>query len=163
MPLNDPQLSQQWGYINHGDQSILSPSIAGMDVGCAEAWKKCTGDNSIIVAVLDEGVMYDHEDLKDNMWINPNEIYYSKEDNDGNGYAGDVYGYNFVYDSGVISYNDVYDTGHGTHVAGTIAAVNNNGLGVGGVAGGDGSGNGVKIMTCQVRSEERRVGKEGRR
>ncbi len=147
---NDPLISQQWGYINTGDQAVVSPSVTGLDVNCAEAWKRCTGDNSIIVAVLDEGVMYDHEDLKDNMWINPGEIFYSKEDNDGNGYAGDVYGYNFVFDNGVITYNDPNDTGHGTHVAGTVAAVNNNGVGVAGVAGGSGNGDGVKIMSCQV-------------
>ncbi|MEG1585941.1 MAG: S8 family serine peptidase [Bacteroidales bacterium] len=147
---NDPQLSQQWGYINYGDQSVVAPSIQGADVGCAQAWKKCAGDNSIIVAVLDEGIMYDHEDLRENMWVNEGEVWYSKEDNDGNGYAGDVYGYNFVKNTGVITYDDMNDTGHGTHVAGTIAAVNNNGIGVCGVAGGSGKGDGVKIMSCQI-------------
>ena len=144
---NDPLLGQQWHCINNGD---LENAVAGADIGAAAAWEKCTGDASIIVAVLDEGVMYDHEDLAANMWVNEGEIFGSKEDNDGNGYAGDLHGYNFVFDHGTITYNDARDTGHGTHVAGTIAAVNNNGRGVSSIAGGDGSGNGVKIMSCQV-------------
>ena len=64
------------------------------------------GDPSIIVAVLDEGVMYDHPDLKGNMWVNEAETFASKEDADGNGYAGDRYGYNFTDDKGYISYDD---------------------------------------------------------
>ncbi len=144
---NDPLLDKQWHYINNGD---LQNSVAGVDVGAAAAWQKCTGDASIIVAVLDEGVMYDHEDLAANMWVNEGEIFGSKQDHDGNGYAGDLYGYNFVFNHGTITYNDARDTGHGTHVAGTIAAVNNNGKGLSSIAGGDGSGNGVKIMSCQV-------------
>lgn len=159
-PFNDPELNLQWGYMNNGglfegilddrDQQVPS-AVAGVDVGCEEAWKLCKGDPSIIVAVLDEGVMWDHPDLKDNMWVNENEIFASKKDNDGNGYNGDLYGYNFVFDQGFISYDDANDTGHGTHVAGTIAAVNGNGEGVCGVAGGDGTPNsGVKIMSCQI-------------
>lgn len=157
---NDPELGLQWGYVNDGtlfdnivdDKNQAVPSaVAGVDVGCGEAWKLCKGDPSIIVAVLDEGIMWDHPDLKDNMWVNENEIFASKKDNDGNGYNGDRYGYNFVFDQGFISYDDANDTGHGTHVAGTIAAVNGNGIGVCGVAGGDGTPNsGVKIMSCQV-------------
>lgn len=79
-------------------------------------------------------------------------------DNDGNGYAGDVYGYNFVSGNGYISWSEAADTGHGTHVAGTIAAVNNNGIGVSGIAGGDGTDNsGVKIMSCQLFSGDKGV------
>lgn len=163
LPFNDQGLPDQWGYINNaqditahdGDGNVLGnlqPMIAGADVNCKEAWKKCTGDPSIIVAVLDEGVMYTHEDLKANMWKNPGEDdVTSLQDNDGNGYAGDVHGYNFVTKSGAITWSQSTDTGHGTHVAGTIAAVNNNGTGVCGIAGGDGTpGSGVKIMSCQV-------------
>lgn len=126
--------------------------IAGCDVGCAEAWEKCTGDPSIIVAVLDEGVMFDHEDLRDNMWVNESEEYCSEEDADGNGYNGDKYGYNFATDRPYISVTGSNGTGHGTHVAGTIAAVNNNGKGGCGIAGGDAAAGkpGVRIMTCQL-------------
>ena len=154
---SDPGLAYQWHYNNSGNnpfdnQNVLkNGSRPGCDVGCMEAWKKCTGDPSIIVAVLDEGVMYTHPDLKGNMWINEKEELYADKDADGNGYKDDKYGYNFVSNSGIISWMDAVDTGHGTHVAGTIAAMNNNGEGVCGIAGGDGSKNsGVKIMSCQV-------------
>ena len=154
---SDPGLAYQWHYNNSGNNpfdnqnALKNGSRPGCDVGCMEAWKKCTGDPSIIVAVLDEGVMYTHPDLKGNMWINEKEELYADEDADGNGYKDDKYGYNFVSNSGIISWMDAVDTGHGTHVAGTIAAMNNNGEGVCGIAGGDGSKNsGVKIMSCQV-------------
>ena len=154
---SDPGLAYQWHYNNSGNNpfdnqnALKNGSRPGCDVGCMEAWKKCTGDPSIIVAVLDEGVMYTHPDLKGNMWINEKEEFYADKDADGNGYKDDKYGYNFVSNSGIISWMDAVDTGHGTHVAGTIAAVNNNGEGVCGIAGGDGSKNsGVKIMSCQV-------------
>ena len=157
----DPYLGLQWGCINdgtilqEGDRTdrgdLVNPAVAGVDVNCKEAWKLCTGDPSIIVAVLDEGVMYDHPDLMPNMWKNENEVFASKEDGDNNGYAGDLYGYNFVDDKGYISYDDANDTGHGTHIAGVISAARNNGIGISGIAGGNGSENpGVKIMTCQV-------------
>ena len=153
---NDPGLYHQWGYVNNGGYDFAqdwAPTIAGSDVNCAEAWDIYpeAGDPSIIVAVLDEGVMWSHPDLADNMWVNEAEVYNSKEDADGNGYAGDRYGYNFVKNSPIICWSETYDTGHGTHVAGTIAAVNGNGEGVCGVAGGNGEpGTGVRIMSCQV-------------
>ena len=153
---NDEGLPFQWGYINEGGYDFeqeWAPTIAGADVNCAEAWEIYpeAGDPEIIVAVLDEGVMWSHPDLKGNMWVNEAEEYASKEDRDGNGYAGDRYGYNFVKNSPIICWSENYDTGHGTHVAGTIAAVNNNNEGVCGVAGGNGeAGTGVRIMSCQV-------------
>ena len=153
---NDPGLYHQWGYVNNGGYDFAqewAPTIAGSDVNCAEAWEIYpeAGDPSIIVAVLDEGVMWSHPDLAGNMWVNEAEEYNSKTDADGNGYAGDRYGYNFVKNSPIICWSEMYDTGHGTHVAGTIAAVNGNGEGVCGVAGGNGTpGTGVRIMSCQV-------------
>ena len=154
---SDPGLASQWHYANSGSNpfdyqnELKNGSEIGCDVGCMEAWKKCTGDPSIIVAVLDEGVMNTHPDLAGNIWVNEGEELYADTDADGNGYKDDKYGYNFVSNTGIISWTEASDTGHGTHVAGTIAAMNGNGIGVCGIAGGDGSENsGVKLMSCQV-------------
>lgn len=146
---NDEHLSLQWNLINNGD---LGPSkfVKDADVQVKEAWKKCTGHPSIIVAVLDEGIDVTHPDLKANIWVNEDEIAGSHEDNDSNGYAGDIHGYNFVKDMGNITVDDIYDTGHGSHVAGVISAVNNNGLGISSIAGGNGQDSGVKVMSCQI-------------
>ena len=151
--MNDPLLAAQWHLVNRGDQFCegeQAKSVRDADVQCEGAWKRSTGDEQVIVAVLDEGVFVDHPDLKENIWVNENEVWRSHDDNDGNGYVGDRYGYNFVKNTGVITWNDAYDSGHGSHVAGVISAVNNNGVGISSVAGGDGSGNGVKIMVCQI-------------
>ena len=164
---NDPGFAYQWHYRNLGAGNYgfenLNDNQAGAEAGCdvnaVEAWKTCVGDPSIIVAVLDEGVMYTHPDLAPNMWCNPGETSQgAKVDGDGNGYEGDLHGYNFVEESGNITWSDANDSGHGTHVAGTIAAANNNGIGVSGVAGGDGTPNsGVKIMSCQIFSGQNSV------
>ena len=164
---NDPGFAYQWHYRNLGAGNYgfenLNDNQAGAEAGCdvnaVEAWKTCVGDPSIIVAVLDEGVMYTHPDLAPNMWCNPGETTQGeKTDGDGNGYEGDLHGYNFVEESGNITWSDANDSGHGTHVAGTIAAANNNGIGVSGVAGGDGTPNsGVKIMSCQIFSGQNSV------
>ena len=152
---NDPDIALQWGYINRGGydfEQSWAKSIAGCDVGCEAAWDLCKGNASVIVGVMDEGVMWEHPDLFPNIWVNENEVYASKKDNDGNGYCGDKYGYNFATERGYISSTGSNDSGHGTHVAGTIAAVNNNGEGGGGVAGGDAANGkpGVKIMSLQI-------------
>ena len=164
---NDPGFAYQWHYRNLGAGNYgfenLNDNNAGAEAGCdvnaLEAWKTCSGDPSIIVAVLDEGVMYTHPDLAPNMWCKPGETTQgAKTDADGNGYEGDLHGYNFVEDSGNISWSDANDSGHGSHVAGTIAAANNNGIGVCGVAGGDGTtDSGGKIMSCQVFSGQNSV------
>lgn len=164
---NDPGFASQWHYRNLGEGNYDFENLnnnhvgakAGCDVNALEAWKTCTGDPSIIVAILDEGVMYTHPDLAANMWCNPGEsVQGAKTDGDGNGYEGDLHGYNFVTESGDITWTDANDSGHGTHVAGTIAAVNNNGKGVCGIAGGDGTPySGVKIMSCQVFSGQNSV------
>lgn len=148
---NDPMLNKQWHYKNTGDESLVAPIKEGCDINVEPAWKLCTGDPSIIVAVMDEGVMYRHEDLAANMWVNQAELNGQKGvDDDGNGYVDDIYGYNFAKDQGEITWTDPQDVGHGTHVAGTIAAVNNNGIGVCGIAGGSGNNDGVKIMSVQM-------------
>lgn len=148
---NDPMLNKQWHYKNTGDETLVSPIKEGCDINVEPAWKLCTGDPSIIVAVMDEGVMYRHEDLAANMWVNQAELNGQKGvDDDGNGYVDDIYGYNFAKDQGEITWTDPEDVGHGTHVAGTIAAVNNNGIGVCGIAGGSGNNDGVKIMSVQM-------------
>ena len=148
---NDPSLKDQWHYINTGDKSVATSAYAGADINVKDAWELVTGDPSIIVAVVDEGVKYSHPDLKDNMWVNTKEIAGNGKDDDKNGYIDDVYGYNFRSE-GAITWDKEGDSGHGTHIAGTIAAVNNNGIGVSGVAGGGANGSGVKIMSCQIHS-----------
>ena len=151
---NDTYLGYQWSLINDG--SLNTPElekakfIPGADVAVKQAWELTTGDPSIIVAVLDEGVDVHHEDLQASMWVNEGEVWGSHEDGDGNGYAGDIHGYNFVEDHGVIAVGSLYDTGHGSHVAGVIAATNNNGKGISSIAGGNGTLPGVKIMSCQI-------------
>ena len=140
--MNDPLFSKQWNISNQTDNYPYSGSVTGEDVNVREAWALTGGDPSIIVAVVDEGVDYTHPDLSANMWTNPNPT------------KNDLHGYNFVKDNGSVSWLVNGDTGHGTHVAGIIAAVNNNGVGVSSVAGGTGKGDGVRIMSCQIFSGE---------
>ncbi len=153
-PFNDALYVKQWNLENDGSlftKDDMIKSLVGADVQVVEAWKKSTGDKSVVVAVLDEGIYVKHPDLEANIWVNDDEDGSLNEDKDNNGYKGDRNGYNFVHDMGKITWNDYYDSGHGTHVAGTIAAVNNNSIGVSSIAGGDGSaGSGVKVMVCQI-------------
>ena len=153
MPFNDPEMYRQWCYINDGTAPFAQEwagVVAGADAGCQEAWELCTGDEEIIVAVMDEAVMWSHPDLADNIWINEAEEQHADRDADGNGYVDDRYGYNFVRNTGITSWTSNGSTGHGTHVAGTIAAVNDNGIGCAGIAGGGKGSKGVKIMTLQL-------------
>ena len=151
---DDPMLQYQWHLINRGDMFITETgkvkSVAGADVQCEKAWERSEGDPSIIVAILDEGVCIDHEDLKHNLWTNEGEVYGSRLDNDGNGYCGDLHGYDFVNNTGIISWDRNGDSGHATHVAGVIAARNGTGVGISSIAGGTASHPGVKIMSCQI-------------
>lgn len=151
---NDPMLPMQWHYTNTGNKEITPIAVAGADINAIPAWDIVKGSKDIIVAVMDEGVDYTHEDLKDNMWCNEIELNGAPGvDDDENGYVDDIHGYNFMND-GPITWDLEGDTGHGTHIAGTIAAVNNNGIGVSGVAGGSGSGDGVRIVSTQIFSGE---------
>ena len=157
---NDPGYKDQWHYSNNGDRIFAETTRAGADINVEEAWKLTGGSPSIIVAIVDEGVKYTHPDLADNMWVNKAELNGAADtDNDGNGYKNDVHGYNFATNSSDLTWSVSHydnkgkydgDSGHGTHVAGTVAAVNNNGKGVCGVAGGTGSNDGVKLMSCQI-------------
>lgn len=133
---DDPMLDQQWHYYNNGS---AASSVSGCDINVVPAWRnystyhKYKGD--IIVSIVDGGIDYKHEDLQANMWKNPDKT------------GENVYGYNFASNTFVVTPDD-----HGTHVAGTIAAVNNNGVGVCGVAGGDTKKklSGAKLMSCQI-------------
>ena len=149
VPFNDPLLGQQWDFSN----SSSDPGYAiGSDINLYKAWELTTGSPEVIVAVIDHGVQYDHEDLAGNMWTNKAEISGSPGvDDDGNGFADDFYGYNFATEDNRYPVGTISPGNHGTHVAGTIAAVNGNGLGVCGIAGGDGTpGSGARIMTVQT-------------
>ena len=104
--MNDPLLGMQWHLINKGDmftEGEIVKSVKDADVQCEEAWKLSTGDESVVVAVLDEGIFVEHPDLKDCIWVNEGEVHLSDKDNDGNGYTGDYNGYNFVKNQGAIS------------------------------------------------------------
>lgn len=149
-PFNDPMSAYQWHYNNNGTGH--PDYIAGADINLFEAWtidgisNISAGHPDVIVAVVDGGIQASHPDLTANIWINTAETAGNGSDDDGNGYVDDLYGWNFVDGTATIEPNM-----HGTHVAGTIAAVNNNGIGVGGIAGGTSpGGTGVRLMSCQI-------------
>jgi subtilisin family serine protease len=123
---DDPLFSNLWGLHNTGQ----SGGTEDADVDAPEAWDVSTGSEYRVVCVIDTGVTYGHEDLAANMWKNQAELEGSPGvDDDGNGYVDDIYGINAITDTG----DPMDDHGHGTHCAGTVAAVGNNGTGVTGV------------------------------
>ena len=123
---NDPGYSQQWGLNNTGQTGGTS----GADIRAQNAWDITKGSNSIIVAVVDSGVAYDHPDLAGNTWVNTAELNgLPGVDDDNNGFVDDIYGWDFINNDGhPVDYNQ-----HGTHVSGIVAARGNNGIGVSGV------------------------------
>ncbi len=146
MPFNDPLLADQWHYNNTGSSY---GQVEGSDINLFEAWESGTvGSSSVIVCVVDTGVDVSHEDLAANIWVNEAEANGSRNvDDDGNGFVDDINGFSFVNSVGSVEAGD-----HGTHVAGTVSAVNNNKIGVGGVAGGNSSKGitGALIMTAEI-------------
>ncbi len=119
---NDPEYSNQYGLIR-----IKAP----------KAWDLGIDSSSVAVAIVDSGMMMTHEDLAANLWTNPNEIAGDGKDNDGNGYKDDIHGWDFTstQNNGKGDNSPDDEFGHGTHVAGIISAVTNNGIGVASVAG----------------------------
>ena len=119
---NDPDYSKTWGM-----EQMKVPT----------AWNTTTGSANVVVGVIDTGIDLDHPDLVDNLWVNADEIPSNGIDDDSNGYIDDVHGWDFVNGDNVPNddvTSDHWASGHGTHVAGTIAGVGNNGIGVAGVA-----------------------------
>jgi subtilisin family serine protease/subtilisin-like proprotein convertase family protein len=123
---DDPDFGELWGLHNIGQSGGTSDA----DIDAPEAWDITTGSSEVIVAVIDTGVDYHHEDLATNMWTNPGEIAGDGVDNDGNGYVDDIYGMNSIIEG---SGDPMDDNGHGSHCSGTIGAVGNNTTGVTGV------------------------------
>ena len=123
---NDPQFGEQWNLDNTGQ----SGGIVDADIDAPDAWALTTGSAEVVVGLIDTGVDYTHPDLAANIWTNPGEVPDDGLDNDGNGYVDDFYGWDFANGD-----NDPFDdNGHGTHVAGILAGVGGNGIGVTGVS-----------------------------
>jgi subtilisin family serine protease len=136
---NDPEFNKQWHFKNQGQTGGTS----GADINLIKAWQKETGSPNVIVAVIDGGINTKHPDLQDALWVNTREIPGNGKDDDQNGYIDDINGYGFGDKTSAIHADD-----HATHVAGTIGAITNNGVGVSGIAGGNGSESGVRLMSC---------------
>lgn len=122
---DDTRYTDLWAMNNTGQNG----GTVGVDISAEEAWDITTGDRSVVVAVVDTGVDHAHPDLNANMWSNPNEIAGNGIDDDNNGYVDDIHGINAITNVG----DPMDDQGHGSHVAGTMGAVGNNGVGVVGV------------------------------
>ncbi len=129
---NDPKFPQQWSLNNTGQSGTCSPAgVFDVDIDAPEAWNLQTGSSTIVVAVIDTGVNYNHPDLAANIWSNPGESNCTNGiDDDGDGFVDDCRGWDFVNSDNA----PLDDYGHGTHVAGILGAVGNNATGIAGVA-----------------------------
>ena len=137
---DDPDFVSLWGLNNTGQDN----GTVDADIDALEAWDTTTGSSDVVIGVIDSGVDYNHPDLQANMWVNPNEIPGNNIDDDGNGFVDDIHGVSTMNDDG-----DPMDlNGHGSHVAGTIGASGDNGVGVVGVNWD------VSIIGCQFLDEE---------
>ncbi|MBO6576995.1 MAG: S8 family serine peptidase [Rhodothermales bacterium] len=123
---DDPRFGAQYAQHNTGQTG----GTADSDTDALEAWDIKTGSHDVVVAVIDSGIDYLHPDLAANIWTNPGEIPANGIDDDQNGYVDDVHGYDFFHGDS----DPMDDQFHGTHVAGTVGAVGNNGIGVTGMA-----------------------------
>ena len=123
---DDPRFVEQYALHNTGQTG----GITGADISALRAWDVFTGDSTLKIGMIDSGIDYTHPDLAPNVWTNPGEIPGNGIDDDGDGYVDDVHGYDFANNDG----DPMDDNGHGTHTAGIVAAVGNNGVGVCGVA-----------------------------
>jgi subtilisin family serine protease len=141
---NDLYFPFQWSMNNVGKNSPISNSVAGVDIDLLGSWKMAIGNPSLKISVIDTGIDYNHEDLKDNIWVNESELNgMVGVDDDGNGYVDDIHGYNFVDNNG----NPIDKNGHGTHCAGVIGAISNNDIGIVGIL------KNVKMVPVQFLSE----------
>ncbi|MDR2906976.1 MAG: S8 family peptidase [Bacteroidales bacterium] len=138
---NDTYYSAQWG--------LLNTSTIGMDINVEAAWEITTGNPKVIVAIIDDCIDLDHEDLRGNVWKNLAEVADNGVDEDGNGYIDDVYGWNFEDGNNNVAPKTASES-HGTHVAGIVGARTGNSKGVAGVAGGLGNAKGASLMLTRV-------------